>query len=115
MPGFPWSMTKCTGCWPFRWRDRPGLPRVKRRLRHGQQRLDAMNMMKFAPLLGLLAISANAQTVTCTAMFNQVNCSKVQTDNVSPIVNAMKATAEASQKSAATEGSTGSVSAAIST
>jgi len=55
-------------------------------------------MMKFVPLLSLFVMAANAQTVTCTTMFNQVNCSNVQTDYVSPIVNAMKASAEASQR-----------------
>jgi hypothetical protein len=55
-------------------------------------------MMKFVPLLCLFVISANAQTVTCTTMFNQINCSKVQTDYVSPIANAMKASAEAAQR-----------------
>ena len=55
-------------------------------------------MLKFVPLLTLFLMSANAQTVTCTTIFNQVNCSRVQTDYVSPIVNAMKASAEASQR-----------------
>jgi len=55
-------------------------------------------MAKFVLLLCSVAICLNAQITTCTSTFNQVTCSKAQTDYVSPIINAMKANADAQFK-----------------
>jgi hypothetical protein len=55
-------------------------------------------MRKLAILLCSLAIALGAQTVTCTTRFNQTTCSKPQTDYVNPIIDAMKASAEAKLK-----------------
>jgi hypothetical protein len=52
-------------------------------------------MAKFLLLLCSAVIWMNAQTTTCTTLFNQTTCSSEQTDYVSPMINAMKASAEA--------------------
>lgn len=59
------------------------------------------SMGKFTLLLLSIVVGLYAQVsnhVTCTNTVNQINCSKVQTDYVSPIVDAMKASSEAAAK-----------------
>jgi len=51
----------------------------------------------FSVAIGLPAQVSNHVTC-CNTFNNQVNCSNVQTDYVSPIINAMKATAEAQSR-----------------
>jgi hypothetical protein len=55
-------------------------------------------MVKVLVLLCSAVICLNAQTTTCATMFSQTTCSTGQTDYVSPIINAMKASAEAQSK-----------------